>query len=101
METLAKLWPLWAALGVMNLVTFLVYAADKRIAQSRKGGRRVPERTLLLLAFCGGCIGALFGMLLCRHKTKHAKFLILVPLAVLLWTAAFVVFVLFCSGLIG
>ena len=100
METLAKLWPLWAALGVMNLVTFIVYAADKRIAQKNKGGRRVPERTLILLAFCGGCIGALLGMYLCRHKTKHTKFLILVPLAALLWVAAFVIFVLFCCGVI-
>ena len=54
---LAKLWPLWAALAVLNLITFIVYAVDKRIAQQRKGRRRVPERTLLLLAFCGGCVG--------------------------------------------
>ena len=100
METLTKLWPLWAALGVMNLITFIVYAADKRIAQKNKGGRRVPERTLIALAFCGGCIGALLGMYLCRHKTKHTKFLILVPLATLLWVAAFTVFVLFCCGVI-
>ncbi|MBQ6078111.1 MAG: DUF1294 domain-containing protein [Clostridia bacterium] len=100
METLAKLWPLWAALGVMNLITFIVYAVDKRIAQKNRGGRRVPERTLLLLAFCGGCIGALLGMYLLRHKTKHAKFVVLVPVAVLLWVAAFVALVLFCCGVI-
>ncbi len=97
---LAKLWPLWAALAVLNLITFIVYAVDKRIAQQRKGRRRVPERTLLLLAFCGGCVGALFGMLLCRHKTKHARFVILVPLSVLLWAAAFVLFVLFSYKII-
>ena len=87
MEAIAKLWPLWAALGLMNLVTFTVYAYDKHIAQQRKGKRRVPERTLLLLSFLGGCIGAALGMFLCRHKTKHARFLILVPLSVLLWAA--------------
>ena len=86
METIAKLWPLWAALGVMNLITFIVYAYDKHIAQQRKGKRRVPERTLILLAFLGGCLGAALGMALCRHKTKHVKFLVLVPLSVLLWT---------------
>lgn len=86
METIARLWPLWAALGLFNLVTFCVYAADKRIAKSKKGGRRVPERTLLLLAFFGGCYGAALGMALCRHKTKHARFLVLVPLAAILWT---------------
>ncbi len=100
METLAKLWPLWAALGLMNLVTFFVYAADKRIAQKNRGGRRVPERTLIALAFCGGCIGALLGMVLVRHKTRHAKFVILVPLATLLWTGAITVLALFLCGVI-
>ncbi len=101
METLQKLWPLWAALGVMNLLTFVVYAVDKHIARQNRGKRRVPERTLLILAFSGGCIGALLGMYLLRHKTKHARFVILVPLAVLLWVAAFVLLVLYCFGVIG
>ena len=87
METIAELWPLWAALGLMNLVTFIVYAYDKHIARQNRGKRRVPERTLILLSFLGGFLGALLGMFLCRHKTKHAKFLILVPLSVILWTA--------------
>ena len=100
METLAKLWPLWVALGLMNLVTFIVYAADKRIARKNRGGRRVPERTLLALSFCGGCIGALFGMFLLRHKTRHAKFLILVPLSALLWAAALAVLALYAFRLI-
>ena len=99
MELLAKLWPLWAALVLMNLVTFIVYAADKH--RARTGGRRVPERTLIALAFCGGCIGALLGMVLVRHKTRHAKFLILVPLAVLLWAAAITICMLFLYGVIG
>ncbi len=88
METIAKLWPLWAALGVMNVVTFLVYAYDKHIARQNRGKRRVPERTLILLAFLGGCIGAALGMSVCRHKTKHTKFLVLVPISVILWIAA-------------
>lgn len=85
MESITRLWWLIAALGVMNLITFIVYAYDKHIAQHRKGKRRVPERTLLLLSFLGGCVGAALGMVLCRHKTKHAKFLILVPLSLILW----------------
>ena len=85
MEPIARLWWLFAALAVMNLVTFIVFAYDKHIAQQRRGKRRVPERTLLLLSFLGGCVGAALGMVLCRHKTKHAKFLILVPLSVILW----------------
>ena len=94
METIRMLWPLWAALGLINIVTLIVYAADKRIAQARKGGRRVPERTLLLLSFAGGCVGALLGMFVCRHKTRHIRFLILVPLSALLWAAALTVLLL-------
>lgn len=98
METIAKLWPLWAALGVMNLITFIVYAYDKHIAQQQRGKRRVPERTLILLAFLGGCIGALLGMVLCRHKTKHTKFLVLVPLSVVLWAAGIGALIAHCLG---
>lgn len=99
METILKLWPLWAALGLLNLVTFGVYAYDKHIARKNRGKRRVPERTLLLLAFCGGCIGALFGMVLCRHKTKHTRFILLVPLAAILWTAGLAALLLHLLGI--
>ena len=98
METIAKLWPLWAALGIMNLVTFIVYAYDKHIAQQNRGKRRVPERTLILLAFLGGFLGAALGMALCRHKTKHVKFLVLVPLAVLLWVSGIAALILHLLG---
>ena len=94
MEAIRLLLPLWICLGIMNIVTFVVYAADKRIAQSRKGIRRVPERTLLLLSFLGGCVGATLGMWLVRHKTKHTRFVILVPLSLVLWIAAVVVLVI-------
>jgi uncharacterized membrane protein YsdA (DUF1294 family) len=45
---------------------------------------RISERTLLFTAFVGGGIGSMAGMLLFRHKTKHIKFIVLVPLAILL-----------------
>lgn len=61
----------------INLVTFIVYAIDKR--KAKKGTWRTPESTLLLLAAIGGTIGALLAMYLLRHKTKHKKFFIGVP----------------------
>ena len=67
-----------AALLLVNLVAFVAYGIDKRRAQ--KGRWRIPESTLLLLAFFGGALGALLGMSVFRHKTKHWKFKILVPL---------------------
>lgn len=63
---------------VINLVTFLVYGIDK--LKAKRGKWRIPESVLLTLAVVGGSIGALLGMLAFRHKTKHKKFTIVVPL---------------------
>ena len=72
-------------LGI-NLIAFFLYGIDK--AKAKRGHWRIPERTLILLAFFGGAAGAWIGMLLFRHKTQHAKFRILVPIALLLWLGA-------------
>ena len=56
----------------INLVTFAVYGIDKR--RARRGAWRVPEKTLFLLPLLGGSIGALLGMRVFRHKTKHWYF---------------------------
>ena len=55
--------------------------ADKRRARQRRW--RVPEATLLLLSALGGSGGLLLGMLLFRHKTRHLKFALGVPLMLL------------------
>lgn len=67
-------------LGI-NLLTFFVYGIDKWKAKRNKW--RVPEATLLMLAALGGSVGALLGMFVFHHKTKHKKFLIGVPLILL------------------
>lgn len=70
---------------LINLITYIVYALDKR--KAKKGQWRTSEATLITLAFVGGSVGALLAMRLCRHKTKHVKFLICVPLALVLQLA--------------
>ncbi|MBO4588587.1 MAG: DUF1294 domain-containing protein [Bacteroidales bacterium] len=62
----------------INLVTFFIYGIDK--LKAKRGKWRIPESMLLTLAVVGGSIGALLGMLVFRHKTKHKKFIIGVPL---------------------
>ncbi len=47
-------------LVAVNILTFLLYGADKR--RARKSQRRISERTLLSLAAIGGSIGAITGM---------------------------------------
>lgn len=77
---------------ITNVITFLLYGFDKWKAKRNKW--RVPEKTLLMLAAIGGSIGAFAGMQVFRHKTKHIKFVIGVPVifvfqVVLVWFICF------------
>ena len=64
-------------LAVINFLTWFIYGLDK--GRAKAGKWRIPERTLLILAAAGGSAGALAGMLMFRHKTRKAKFVISVP----------------------
>ena len=66
----------------MNLLTLFLYGIDKKRAIQRKW--RIPEKTLLGTALAGGSIGALAGMQVFHHKTKHWTFRICVPVFLLL-----------------
>ena len=63
---------------VVNVAAFLLYGIDKKRAEKQKW--RIPEATLLTVAAIGGGCGAFLGMKYFRHKTKHWKFKILVPI---------------------
>ena len=78
---------------LINLLGFVLYGVDK--AKSKGRSRRIPERTLLWVARLGGGLGCWLGMMLFRHKTKHTRFMILVPLWTALWAAAVVLLVRF------
>lgn len=73
-------------LVLANVITFAAYGIDKYKAKKDKW--RIPESSLILSAFLGGALGAFAGMHIFRHKTLHANFRILIPLALVLWTAA-------------
>ena len=66
----------------LNIVTFLVYGIDKIKAKQKI--RRIREASLLVLAVLGGSIGALLGMYVWHHKTKHKKFLFGLPAILLI-----------------
>lgn len=67
---------------VLSIISVIVTAHDKLSAES--GGRRVPERTLLALSALGGSAVMLLMMCLIRHKTRHKKFMIGIPLIITL-----------------
>ncbi|MBQ8164851.1 MAG: DUF1294 domain-containing protein [Clostridia bacterium] len=62
----------------MSIVGFVSMKVDKVKAEKNKW--RIKESTLLLIALFGGALGSFLGMQCFRHKTKHIKFVILVPL---------------------
>ena len=72
-------------LAAVNVVTFTVYGIDKR--KARRGAWRIPEKTLFLLPLLGGSVGALLGMKVFRHKTKHWYFVWGIPIILLAQTA--------------
>ena len=84
---------LYIYLFFINLFTFLIYCWDKHKAVYSKW--RIPEVILWFLAIIGGAYGAVMGMLLFRHKTKHVSFLIIVPLFFILWMGALIALCLF------
>ena len=48
--------------------------------KAKKNLWRIPEATLMLVAAIGGSVGSLIGMYTVRHKTKHLKFTLGIPL---------------------
>ena len=72
-------------LAVINAVTFLVYGIDK--LRAKRGAWRIPEKTLFLLPIIGGSVGAIAGMKVFHHKTKHWYFKYGLPLILILQIA--------------
>jgi uncharacterized membrane protein YsdA (DUF1294 family) len=67
-------FPVWVHglyLG-LSVVTFVVYAVDKRAAG--RGAHRISENTLHLLALAGGWPGAIVAQQSLRHKTAKRSF---------------------------
>jgi uncharacterized membrane protein YsdA (DUF1294 family) len=77
-----------ALYAVASAVCFIAYALDKSAA--RKGRRRTPERTLLLLGLAGGWPGGLAAQQLLRHKSSKTSFLVKFWLTVILNLAVLV-----------
>lgn len=84
-------WPIIGTyLVVINLIALLMMWSDKR--RSKKDGtRRISEKALFLSAILGGSVGAILGMRLFHHKTRHWYFvwgmpaILLLQLALAVW----------------
>ena len=76
---------LYLYLVIINAIGFVSMLVDKQ--KARRGAWRIPEKTLMTIAAFGGSLGSFLGMQLFRHKTRHPKFYIGIPvlLAVQAW----------------
>ena len=80
--------------GVISVASFILYMVDKLQAENRLP--RIPEWVLLLVPFIGGGTGAVFGMLVFNHKTRHWYFTLINSIA-FVWQAALVIYSVFAG----
>ena len=71
---------------VINILAFILYGIDKK--RAREHAWRISERMLIGIALIGGSVGAIAGMLLFRHKTRHWYFRYGLPLILIVQVAA-------------
>ena len=74
---------------IMNIIGVMMMGIDK--SRAKRHAWRIPERTLFLISLLGGSVGSLAGMYLFRHKTKHMKFVIGMPLILLIQIVACII----------
>ena len=77
---------------LINAAGFLLMLSDKH--RARKNLWRIPESTLMGIGVLGGSLGVIGGIYAFRHKTKHLKFTIGVPMILALQiTAAVLIYI--------
>ena len=78
---------LFIYIGVLSALSVIVCTYDKLISKRGKVSLRIPEATLLSLSALGGAAAMLAWMLVIRHKTKHVKFMLGLPVILALQIA--------------
>ncbi len=75
--------------AAISIIAIIVTCYDK-IAATKRPKHRTPEATLLFISMLGGSVAMYITMQLIRHKTKHMKFMIGIPVIILVQAAAIV-----------
>lgn len=76
---------------LINLYGLFIMYSDKHKAKLRKW--RIPEKQIFITAALFGSLGVLLGMNFFRHKTKHLKFTLGIPLILII--QIYIIFKLF------
>lgn len=69
----------------INVISIVLCLADK--LKAKLDGWRIPEKTLFITSLIGGSVGMYITMQLIRHKTKHKRFMIGLPIIILVQCA--------------
>lgn len=77
-----KFYILIIYLIIINIISAVVTIYDKYCAVKKHW--RVKESTLLLLSAIGGSVGMYLTMHIIRHKTRHIKFMLGIPVILIL-----------------
>ncbi|MDE5859343.1 MAG: DUF1294 domain-containing protein [Oscillospiraceae bacterium] len=72
-------------LAAVSLIAVIMTVSDKSRAKKHK--RRIAEKTLFGTAVLGGSAAMFLTMLAIRHKTKHKRFMIGLPLIMIVQAA--------------
>ena len=81
-------------LAVVSLIAVILTVSDKLRAIRHR--YRISEFTLMLFSALGGSIAMLLTMLLIHHKTRHIKFMVGIPVIIILQLViAFVIWKVF------
>lgn len=73
---------------IIFILSIFYTIIDKQHSKNSKS--RVPEKTLMCLAFSGGALPMYITMKIIRHKTLHNKFMIGLPLIILFQMIIFI-----------
>ena len=74
-------------LALISLISIIVCIYDKVISKRERVELRIPEKNLLILSALGGSVAMYLTMQIIHHKTKHAKFMIGIPVIIILQAA--------------
>ena len=91
LENKVLLLAILSYLLVISIIAICVTFYDKWAAKKRPK-HRTPENTLLMISALGGSVAMMLTMLAIRHKTKHIKFMLGIPLIMVAQAA--IIFVL-------
>ena len=67
---------------IISIIGFILPPVDK--SKARKNKWRIRERTLFIVSALGGSVAMYISMRIFHHKTKHKRFMIGIPVIIIL-----------------